>query len=1132
MCVRGGLMAKVYPLYCLGTPRLTNEAGEEVQLRTRKHLALLVFLACEHEVAHRRDWLVEFLWPGSSEARGRSSLATGLNAIRTAVGRDVLVGNQTTVQLRRDRIPLDVDRLLAGDVLGDEVRPALDLNGFLTEFDIPDAPEFDHWRERERSRLQPAIKAGLVALMAHARRSGDAGRLGHWADRLLALDDLAEEGIRGRMEVAALAGDRTGAIRVYETWADRLLRELGATPSRQVERLAARLRHRTWERPPGRAVAEVRTEQWRSRAFCGRRREFRAIYGRWEESRQGDPRHVLLLGESGVGKTTLADRVATAIGLEGGAVARVRCFELERGIPYAAVSSAVVQLLDQPGAARANPQALAELGRFVPQVRARFANLPAPAEAPGEAIRIQFAEAVIELLTAVAEEHPVALVIDDLHITDEVSLSVLHFVIRRLEGVPWMFLATARGDLLERSTGATRIRDRAEALRVVVTPLPPLPMDDGAEYLEALVEELDRKPSVMERRVLLAASGGYPLALEHLVADWARRGGASLALSLGGMTPDVASLSSQAYHRLSGALAVGLSPRARLVLGTAAILDQRMGELPLYGRVGLDPGHTLEAITELVARGALRDVAGRLEFASPMIRGAAYLDVPSVLRKQTHARVADDLLARYAEGEAVPGLELAWHCVRGERLDRVAEHLLRGAEEANLAGAPHEAEAALRSGMDRLQGDELVEGKVLLAKIQQDFSQWRESLDTLHFVRALPLRHASMVSILRIGSRLHLGELDWSHRLAAITLLERHLADATLADEVRLTSGHWLVRLAGKAGGHPSRTEALIVAVSQQAAAAKDEVLALRWSVLEARLRYECFQIDEARELLELAENHLATRLPRSALLAFIRQGLGVVHQSQASYREAISPTRLAYDAAVDLDNDQTARIAASNLALAHLRLGHYEDALDWANKSLRRTGLTDNPELDLDSTYIKAAALTLLGRLSDSKHLLQDSGRLFIQPISAARLMIFQLRSADVMMLGGDARKALSLARAALLKGPIFPVQREAGLLARWLVLLGETGELIQLRDDTLTILQAGLDRMDAIDQAEVYLAAKAAGRHTMSLTNSKRAITCLKRLPEATHTHLARLGFPTYGARLRGEPTALHPIQRTNAN
>ena len=86
-------------LCCLGQPALFAATGELIRFRTKKHLALLVYLAIEADQSHRRDRLAELLWPRVSLAEARHSLATALSVLRPRVGTDGLRATREYVTL-------------------------------------------------------------------------------------------------------------------------------------------------------------------------------------------------------------------------------------------------------------------------------------------------------------------------------------------------------------------------------------------------------------------------------------------------------------------------------------------------------------------------------------------------------------------------------------------------------------------------------------------------------------------------------------------------------------------------------------------------------------------------------------------------------------------------------------------------------------------------------------------------------------------------------------------------------------------------------------------------------------------------------------------------------------------------
>jgi DNA-binding SARP family transcriptional activator len=123
-------------LRCLGNPTLFTPAGEPIRFRTKKHLALLVYLAVEGRRVHRRDRLAELLWPNVPAAEARHSLATALSILRPRLGSGAIEANRDHVVLA-GRLGLDLDRLAAGEIMATDAREALEIADFLEGFDIP-----------------------------------------------------------------------------------------------------------------------------------------------------------------------------------------------------------------------------------------------------------------------------------------------------------------------------------------------------------------------------------------------------------------------------------------------------------------------------------------------------------------------------------------------------------------------------------------------------------------------------------------------------------------------------------------------------------------------------------------------------------------------------------------------------------------------------------------------------------------------------------------------------------------------------------------------------------------------------------------------------------------------------------
>ncbi|HYN21451.1 MAG TPA: AAA family ATPase, partial [Thermoanaerobaculia bacterium] len=452
------MMGESWYLKLMGFPELRRPDGRTVKLKVRKHLALLIYLVLDARERYPRDELADLLWPEVPDGNGRHSLSMAFSVLRGLFGADCIQGNHVEVKFKTPGLALDLEQLERGDVLGNATTPALDVEGFLRGFEIEDAPAFQHWCDRRNAQLLPLLQAAVLALTDQARRSGDMQRMMALADRLLALDPLSEEGIRARMEAFAMQGDRVSALREFETWKRQLADELGAVPSEILEMMAVRLRRRGFESVPSSAGSRVTGEQWTERRFVGRAAEFQVLFEAWESTTQLNTRHVLLSGETGIGKSTLAMRFAASAALEGAAVARVQCFELEQRIPFGMIDALVTSLLDRPAVAGTAPESLAEVARIVPKLRERFPHLPAPRASEGEAARLHFAEGTFALLDAIMEEQPLVLIVDDYPRSDEASLSVLHMLLRRAGSEQIMVVLSGRPPEPDEPPQAARIR--------------------------------------------------------------------------------------------------------------------------------------------------------------------------------------------------------------------------------------------------------------------------------------------------------------------------------------------------------------------------------------------------------------------------------------------------------------------------------------------------------------------------------------------------------------------------------------------------------------------------------------------------------------------------------------------------
>ena len=1118
-------MSGTFYLKCLGAPELRTPSGRAVRMRGHKPLALLIYLAVERRAQYRRDELAVLLWPDAAIREARHSLATAVSAIRRVIGPGSVTGDRELLHLDHQLITLDVDRLESGELFATPHLPAVEVDGFLDAFELRDAPAFTDWRDRQHARWLPAIHAALLRLIDHARRTGASRTAGLLAGKLLAIDELSEDGVRAKMEALAFAGDRLAALRVYEEWRVRLGKELDAVPSKLVEEMARRLRRRGLDRPVADPAPSVQIDPWRDRPFVGRAEEHRLLYEAWESTLQTIPRHVLVEGESGVGKSTLVERLAMAAALQGAIVSRGQCYELERAIPFAAIAALVIGLLDKPGVSSTDPAALAEVARVVPKVRERFPGLPAPLESQGETARLHFAEGVLAMLEAAMEEHPVILVVDDFHLADEASLTVLHLLLRRLDQVRLMVLLTMRTSELAQTSGAARVYGGGEYLRMSRIHLPPLSEAESGELLTRLLPGDRPPPTPPVRHTLLQASRGIPMVMQLLVQDWHRHGNESLALSLRAMTTQLgtegAGDTDGTYRRIVERILGDLDPMTSLVLQAASVLASRVSDLALYSITDLASSQMMMGLNELTKRHILRDSPTGLDFVNELVRGYAYSAMPAALRQGFHAAIADHLLARLAAGkEPVRGLEIAWHLVRGGRPADAVEHLLRGAREAIREGAPHEAELALRTA---LAEDQLLvshsrsEALLLHAEVLQELALWQASLHPLHDLPAeISTSHAERAELLRLVATHHLeppGSPTSSGLIDRLTSMAASCSDLLVRARSAATAAYLLEQQ--QTVTQPPELWHAIAVIESLCTDPETRAHALQ---ARATLYYHRRDLVQSSNDTSAAIGLLETHQIANSAYAGLLIGHSALHCALGEYEAAMTPACKAYQLARRLDNDHLARRAANNIALAYGRMGNYDAQFEWSSKALNHlhptqqgyalvitalsVGYSKAMRYDTDTieTYKR-----IVSRVNISDH----------QWVVQACLLI----EADLYQLLGKQRQALSAAQKAT-TGDYSRLLAIgwAGRFVRWYVLTRKDADNLAEARELLAPFITDLDRFDAIDRIEIgasYLLVAEANAPNRDLVRAK-AISLLSRMPSAVTEQLDRLGMisPLRGA------------------
>jgi len=403
--------------------------------------------------------------------------------------------------------------------------------------------------------------------------------------------------------------------------------------------------------------------------LVGRQAEQQAIDRLAAAARLGTSGVLALTGEAGVGKTALLG--AAVSGLEGMRVLRATGLESERELPFATL----LQLL-RP--------ALGSLDGIPPRQADALAGALALSGAferteGGDPFTIGVA--VLSLVCRYAEDGPVAVVVDDLHLADAASARALVFAARRLAADPVLALFGVRSP---------------EGVAVVAG-LPTLRVDglnlESARLLLSTTEDAAPEEHV---RVLHQATQGNPLALLELRTTDLEAIETGLPLRVPRALVDafgrrVTQLNADARAALLIAAVCGTD--LRLVADACAALKIDAGRLGEAEDAGL-----------VTVRG------GRVEFRHPLLRAAVYSGASTHERQAAHRAAADTTPAADTDRRAWHLSEATWHpdADVADLLADAGEHAIARGAYAVAAGAFERA--ARLSPVAGMRGDRLLRG--------------------------------------------------------------------------------------------------------------------------------------------------------------------------------------------------------------------------------------------------------------------------------------------------------------------------------------------------------------------------------------------------------------------------------------
>ena len=397
--------------------------------------------------------------------------------------------------------------------------------------------------------------------------------------------------------------------------------------------------------------------------FVGRASELRSLVMALDQSVHGGPQTRLVIGEAGVGKSSLVRQLLPECRLRGAAVVTGRAMESESRPPFGPWAEALAGV-HTLGLAPKRTWPL--LGRLVPVLRASAAR------ATDEGVLDpsqghQLMQELVAFLRGASEARPLLITLEDMHWADTASWDALEYVLTQLTTERICIALTIRSE--EAAYGA--VRERRQRLtrdeRVREIRLERLTAPEVSEWLQGALHRTDLGDDLLD--FVLRHTEGNAFLITQLMRTMVeeqvfRHSGAAWEWSIPSALALPAGMTDLVGRRLSR-----LPPAAMKILVTAAALGRTFSLPMLIEASGANADSVLDAVDAALATSVLEPAREQdddtYQFAHALLVDAVFKSVSPARRKLTHERIANILAVRTPDA-----------------VDRIASHYARSSNGA------------------------------------------------------------------------------------------------------------------------------------------------------------------------------------------------------------------------------------------------------------------------------------------------------------------------------------------------------------------------------------------------------------------------------------------------------------------
>ncbi|MFC3452631.1 BTAD domain-containing putative transcriptional regulator [Amycolatopsis speibonae] len=624
--------------------------SQEVVLGSAQRRTLLAVLALHANQVVTRTELIDAIWGEKAPSSANGSIYTYISSLRSALdpertrreAAEVLASSGAGYCLRVDAESIDVVRFENLRERARMCQRGQDTAGALSALDKalalfrddPMAGLTGPFATTQRERLQ---ELRLDAVERRAKLMLDTG------EHQQVLADLhpfaaahpMREGLQS-LHLLALyrCGQRNEALRVFEGLQANTIEELGIEPGADLTHRYEQIRvddPALWRKlacTPRPSITARPPQVDPPALLVGRSCELASIRTSLSRLANGHGSSLWLEGELGIGKSALiASGLANVVDCE---IAMASADEPGQRVPLRLILDCL------------------SIGTNSPDPRRREAARAIRHISPDDDEALLGAvDLIVDLVIDLCREHPIILVMDDLHWADPKSLLTWQRLATECTRAPLLLIGVSRR--MPRDHQLNELRSKVAKTGTCVHKLSTLSSDEVHDLLAGLTGAAPG-PALLE---LGRTAAGNPLFVQEIVRAL---GGNEAPEPVGtDGRPAIPQTALDALNRQLGFL----SSAASEVLRWAALLDRYFTHDDLAAALGRPAEALNRILREVEDVGLVVRSRGKLTFKHPVIREALYARTPTSIRLALHRQLAETLASAGAPMERVASQLLA-----------------------------------------------------------------------------------------------------------------------------------------------------------------------------------------------------------------------------------------------------------------------------------------------------------------------------------------------------------------------------------------------------------------------------------------------------------------------------------------